>query len=350
MHRDAVKAPRPPWRALIAIIASVAVSALTVTGCGLLDSTGPHSGASSYTQGDGLPALQRLDWGMLVVLHAAWSPDGKWIAAMGGPALDALNLEVVTPDGRTRISLASWHCGPSDGLWGIAWLPDGQLSCFAAEEPVHRMCVGAAPFTSCSAVALPASLRTAAGSGGLWSPDGQHLLLPSPVAAGHRTDLYVISPAGRVTQTLPFSAQGGIDNPHWLANATMLAYNRNFDIVASAASFSPLGTLTLGAPKRLLAGCAAEPSGNHVAWSPSGRWLAANCLTGSRFPQEWVYLVDTAHPAQATAIVKVQQHGRGMLFPMWSPDGATLIVFGWSDGQPYTVNIGAYLRGKGLSA
>jgi hypothetical protein len=35
---------------------------------------------------------------------------------------------------------------------------------------------------------------------------------------------------------------------------------------------------------------------------------------------------------------------------MWSPDGATLIVFGWSDGQPYTVNIGAYLRGKGLSA
>jgi hypothetical protein len=39
-----------------------------------------------------------------------------------------------------------------------------------------------------------------------------------------------------------------------------------------------------------------------------------------------------------------------MLFPLWSPDGKTLIVFGWADGQPSAINIGTYRGGKGLSS
>lgn len=321
---------------------------LAGVGCGILPSSG--SGPRVVTQGGGLPALHRLDWGMPAVQYAVWSPDGKWVAAMGGPGVATVHLVVVSPDGRTRINLSRWHCGPPDGLWGIAWLPDNRLSCFAAEAPLYRMCIGAAPFTSCQAVALPASLRTSAEQGGLWSPDGRHLLLPSPTRQGFPTDMYVLSPAGRITQMLPFSAQGGIDNPQWVAHATRLAYNRNFEIAERAASFGPQGNLTLGPATLVLAGCAFEAAGDHVAWSPSRRWLAAVCVGSSRYREEnSVYLIDTAHPAKATAIVRVQQDGHGMLFPLWSPDGKTLIVFGWADGQPYAINIGAYLRSKGLS-
>jgi hypothetical protein len=165
------------------------------------------------------------------------------------------------------------------------------------------MCIGAAPFTSCQAVALPAVLRTSADQGGLWSPDGRHLLLPSPARQGFRTDLYVISPAGRITQMLPFSARGGIDNPQWAARGTRLACNRNSDIAESAARFGQHGNLTLGPATLVLAGCADEAAGDHVAWSPGRRWLAALC-GANRFQPDSVYLISTARPATATAIVR----------------------------------------------
>lgn len=340
----------PGWlgRRLGPVVALFLAGGLGLAGAGCGIFPGSSSGPRVVTQGGGLPALHRLDWGMPVVVYAVWSPDGKWVAAMGGPDAGPVDLVVVSPDGRTRINLSRWHCGPPDGLWGIAWLPDGRLSCFAADAPVYRMCIGAAPFTSCQAVALPAVLRTSADQGGLWSPDGRHLLLPSLNRQQSSTDLYVISPAGRITQMLPSSARGGIDNPQWVAHATRLAYNRNFDIAESAARFGQHGHLTLGPATLVLAGCAFEAAGDHVAWSPSRRWLAALC-EGNRFQPDTVYLISTAHPATATAIVRVQQDGHGMLFPLWSPDGKTLIVFGWADGQPYAINIGAYLRSKGLT-
>jgi Tol biopolymer transport system component len=300
-------------------------------------------------QGGGLPALHRLDWGIPDVLYAVWSPDGRWIAAMGGPDAGTVHLEVVSPDGGKRIDLSGWHCGSADGLWGIAWLPDNRLSCFAADAPLYRMCIGAEPFASCLPVALPTALRTSPQEGAVWSPDGRYLLLPAPIRQGYRTDLFVLSRAGRITQILPFAAQGGFGNPQWSADGTRLFYNRFFEVVDRAASLSADGNLTLGPARLLVSDCASEDAGDHVAWSPSRRWLAANCIVDSQFREESVFLISTAHQASATAIVRVQQDGHGMLFPMWSPDGQTLIVFGWADGRPYAVDIGAYLRGKGLS-
>jgi hypothetical protein len=109
-------------------------------------------------QGGGLPALRPLDWGLPNNHQAVWSPDGRWIAVSSdSPAIDT-HLQVVSPDGRERHDLTRWGCA-SPTTYDYAWLPDGRLACIQTLLPPYQMCIGAAPFTSCTAVALPKTIR-----------------------------------------------------------------------------------------------------------------------------------------------------------------------------------------------
>ncbi len=80
-----------------------------------------------------------------------------------------------------------------------------------------RICIGAAPFATCQIVRLPATFATA-NAGATRTPDRAELLLAvstlrSDGSAETFTDLYVLSPTGRVIQMLPFNDQGGIYFP-----------------------------------------------------------------------------------------------------------------------------------------
>jgi hypothetical protein len=49
-------------------------------------------------------------------------------------------------------------------------------------------------------------------------------------------------------------------------------------------------------------------------------------------------------------VVVADRVGQQMMDPAWSPDGNTLIVFsvGYATSRPYAIDIGAYLRTKGM--
>jgi hypothetical protein len=60
--------------------------------------------------------------------------------------------------------------------------------------------------------------------------------------------------------------------------------------------------------------------------------------------------VDPADPLRTVDVVLADKVGVQMDDPIWSPDGQTLIVFsvGYDSAQPYSIDIGAYLRSKSL--
>jgi Tol biopolymer transport system component len=83
-------------------------------------------------------------------------------------------------------------------------------------------------------------------------------------------------------------------------------------------------------------------------WSPTGRWIAVR--HGDYRGGDKIYLINPDAPRQTVDVVLADQVGQQMMHPIWSPDGNTLIVFsvGYDSSQPYAVDIGTYLRGKGL--
>jgi hypothetical protein len=86
----------------------------------------------------------------------------------------------------------------------------------------------------------------------------------------------------------------------------------------------------------------------HYIWSPTGRWVVVR--HGDYRGGDKIYLVNPADPTQTVDVVLADRGGQQMTDPIWSPDGKTLIVFTVQYGasQPYQLDIGTYLRSKGL--
>jgi Tol biopolymer transport system component len=296
-----------------------------------------------------LPNRRHLNWGYNYFEDARWSPDGHWIAVMAGTDPANSHFVVLSPDGQTRKDLSSWGCGDYFS-YTYAWLPDSALSCITNDG---QLIIGAAPFTAPVAVALHALLLTSDG-GATWAPQGTGLIVTSysdpanPVRTQADPALYQVTRAGILDlQPLTVPAQHS-ERPSWDPSGSTLAYVEepsvdNYTLELSSVTVSAQGTLSLGTPRTLATGV-----DDTYAWSPSGHWIAAR--GGFDRGVDKIYLINVANPAQAVDVVLADRVGQQMMDPIWSPDSNTLIVFsvGYATAQPYALDIGAYLRSKGL--
>ena len=335
-------------KVLIALVSLV--SLLTLTACTLVPT--PVSSAV-VTQGQGLPTLRHLDWGFAAIHYPVWSPNGRWIAVLAGDDYAGAHVEVVSPDGQTRYDLSRWGCGEGVDP-NFAWLPDGRLSCINRDTPYPRMCIGAVPFTSCTATRLSAAIG--GGQLGLaWTPDGRSVLFPTLPnnVAQDASDLYVLAPDGTVRQVLPFADHYGVATPAFRPHAAELAYYRgayvdvgivHFDLVISAVSQDATGKITLGPARTVVT--EQIPDDSFYTWSPSGRWLAIRYSDNRNGDK--ISLINPDNPKQAADVVQDDLIDLSMNDPIWSPDGKTLIVFGGNNPQPYAIDIASYLASKGL--
>lgn len=311
-------------------------------GCGL-----PNDGTIS--QGGGLPDLYPLDWGYRYYDTPSWSPNGKWIALEAGSGVADSHLVVVSPDGRFRRDLRNWNCGHAEGF-DIAWLPGSMLSCVNNTQ----LLIGAYPFTAPQRFMLSDRLLTQA-DGAVWNRSSENLLIVSsdpPGGSGDNGQLYVVARDGSIAVKALTPSSTYVQSPAWGQGifATSLTYEVSendqhlaFDLVLSAVTFRNFVPVALG-PLTLLA----RDVDQFYAWSPSGHWIAvrhADPHGGDR-----IYLLDPANPSHTVDVVLADKAGVQMADPISSPDGQTLIVFsvGYDTSTPYELDIGAYLKGKGL--
>jgi dipeptidyl aminopeptidase/acylaminoacyl peptidase len=361
IRTQAIRVPKATrTTSLLPFILGLLIVLLVLTGCSLLPTP---TNSAVVRQGHGLPTLRLLNWGFAAIHHPVWSPDGRWIAVIAGEDFAGGHVEVVSPDGQTRYDLSGWGCGEGPDP-DYAWLPDGHLSCINRDAPYPTMCIGTAPFTSCTATRLTAAIG--GGQRGLvWTSDGQLALFsawPNDAPQDH-SDLYVLSADGSVRQKLPFSDHYGVALPSFRPHVVteteaQLAYCRgayvdtggivHFDLVISTVTVDATGKLVLG-PARTLA-TEQIPDASGYAWSPSGQWLAINHneYHGGDASEDKIVLINADNPKQMIDVVQTDLISMTMNDPIWSPDGKTLIVFGGFGQQPYAIDIASYLVSKGL--
>lgn len=279
----------------------------------------------------------------------AWSPNGKWIALEAGSGVADSHLVVVSPDGRFRQDLRTWGCGHVEGF-DIAWLPDNRLSCINNTQ----LLFGAYPFTTPQQIPLSDRVLTQS-DGAVWTHNGQSLLIVSsdpPGGSGDNGQLYAVDRDGTIAVNAMTPSSTYVLSPAWghgtFAQSLTYEVSENaqhlaFDLVLNTVRFRGALPISLGTPTLL-----ARNVDDVYAWSPSGRWIAvrhADPHGGDR-----IYLLDPANPSHTVDVVVADKAGQQMMAPIWSPDGQTMIVFsvGYDTSTPYELNIGAYLKSKGL--
>ncbi len=319
-----------------------ALALVGLVGCG------PSPTSDTLSQQGGQPSLRRLEWGFSFYGGATWSPDGRWIALLVGPGV-AAHLEVLSPDGSTKHDLGSWGCGQVTRPFSFAWLPDGELSCVTGDG---RILVGGDPFASPRTIELSGLLHPEA-QGSVWAPDGSVLIVNSGTLPNDPTPmgsmLFAVDPLGRVTDAPLTAPLDDVEQPAWVPHASALTYVKQqgissdiYDLWESAVTTGPRG-VSLGTPQKLV-----SDVDTYYAWSPSGRWVAVHYRNSQGGDK--IYLVDSTDPTRTVDVVLADNVGVQLKDPIWSPDGETLIVFsvGYDTAQSYSIDIGAYLSGKGL--
>jgi Tol biopolymer transport system component len=256
---------------------------------------------------------------------------------------------VLSPDGGTKHDLASWGCGQFDVPYSFAWLPDGELSCVTS---AGQMLIGGDPFASPRSIEMSGMLHSE-GTASAWAPDGSVLIVnsgtlpndPNPMGSM----LFAVDPLGRVTDAPLTAPRDDVETPAWVPHASALTYVKQqgissniYDLWEVAVTSGPKGP-ALGVPIMLVGDVDTS-----YAWSPSGRWVAVryrNAKGGDK-----IYLVDAADPTRTVDVMLADNAGVQMKGPIWSPDGETLIVchVGYDKAEPYRIDIGAFLRSKGL--
>ena len=325
--------------------ATLLATMLALTSCGL-PGTSP---ASSLAQNGGYPTLHRLIWGFSYVDSMQWSPDGHWIALLAGSDYATSHLEVVSPDGRKRYDLSSWECGDST-TFSFAWLANGALACVTNTD---RITTGTFPFSAHAITRMAPPLHPY-DTGVTTSSDPGILIVSSLTSASDPVNvtisqLYEVTLQGDVTSVPLTSRPTDVRFPAWQPHGRSVTYlvqesqsTGGFDLYRSTVTDSTKGlSLQEGA---LLA----QRVDQNYTWSPSGHWLAVRQPGYSG--GDHIYLINPDNPSQTVDVVLADLVGQQMTDPIWSPDGNTLIVssVGVTDAYPYSLDIGGYLRSKGL--
>lgn len=302
--------------------------------------------SAPVSQAPGLPVLHQLNWGFNYIADAAWSPNGRWIAVLAGDHAASSHLEVVSPDGRFKQDLSSWGCGLT--YWfSFAWQPDSTLSCLNGTALIK----GAFPFTSSVSISIHPHV-TPQDKGLIWSPSGSCFIAASVTAPDNinieRGRLYAVSAQGVVNPAALTPSTADVSLPAWRPHAPQVSYvnasgpnGSQLQLMLNSVARGPDGHLELGPPALL----ADDIGVGGYTWSPSGRWVVVRHLDAQG--TNHLYLINPEETSQTVTVVQADQ---AILGPVWSPDGQTLIVFsaGYDTATPYELDIGAYLKSKGL--
>ena len=149
----------------------------------------------------------------------------------------------------------------------------------------------------------------------LWFP----MELPYPDEGD--SDLWLVSPDGTPLRRLTETPNRDEQYARWSPSGDRIAYLGGRYETCEVYTVDPSGT----SRQRLTHNRAAD---SDVAWSPDGLWLAwIRTLAGTSVDQLWVMRPDGSDRRR----IPVDLPGQTLATPMWSPDGASIVLSVWVD-------------------
>jgi TolB protein len=267
---------------------------------------------------DGANARQLTD---VPLAGPAWSPDGRWIAAVSSHGYQGGYPEIylVAVDGSGMQQLTSFERVPTDSLYMgssfPAWSPDSRLLAFVTERldgpsDVYVMDVAggqARRVTDLEGRAV--SPR--------WSPDGASIAFATDFP---RPDVYVTHADGSDPRNLTDDDWGDLQ-PDWAPDGQRLAFVKETDAGSELRVVAADGSAVCATP----IGVATDPS---PRWSPGGDQILFSAGTEGNSDLH-VVNADCSGMRQLTDASHRDDSGS------WSPDGATIVFTSNRDGgQP----------------
>lgn len=245
----------------------------------------------------------------------AWSPDGRTLAVLMGPACclesTAVNVVVMSSGGQDarRLFVCPEGTGCADGMpQGLAWSPDSRQIAVATSQEMYLVPLdGGPPELVCTCAAFhPAFL-----------PDGRLAYV-----AAHRLQARDLE-TGATTTLLPDDrVQDGAWSPDGRYAVVLTGSNDNFLSVLDFSASPPVR------PEPQRAG------GIGARWSPSGDRFVYLSDDGApmreRRSELWIGI-----PGRPPQLLHRFPHaGGGWAQPVWSPDGSMVELFLGSGMQP----------------
>lgn len=210
--------------------------------------------------------------------QCSWSPDGRWIAYVSGPAMG--DLRVIAADGTERFTLGLY-------CWHVAWSPDGQWI---------------AASTSAGHIVLVRSdgsgwRDVGPGSWATWSPDSTRLAFSTSMENQDGIDLLTVEDLQRIHLT-----KGCL--PSWSPDGGSLAFSDGDSFYVIARDGSGRHVVALG---------------SFPQWSPSGdRILLVRADPEPDETKQLYCTLLTVHPDGNDEHVLA----RTLFSGRWSPDGS----------------------------
>ncbi len=267
-----------------------------------------------------------------------WSPNGQWFAA---PVFNSNTIQLFSSTGQV-INTLNTGCGPFSVVREVAWLPDGQLSCFWGNNPPLLQVITLnqqGRIEKQRQIPFPIVPGTTVYDM-QWNPHHYWLatIAESEPGNGVVTMLYLSDLAGH---NLLAPLQGNAQSLAWSPDGTKLAVvQRNGTIILYQVKQQTPSQLTMTRLRVLTPGTS---PGDSITWSPSGRWIV--CRHGSYTGEDYLFLLATDGSGKQVKITSSTTDGQ-LDFPAWSPNGKQLIVGRVSDNSLMSLDIESILKAK----
>ena len=183
----------------------------------------------------------------ITLSNPAWSPDGRWIAAIGQQdGSQPYELYLLAPDG------SDWRKVSADvaNFEGFAWSPDGSQIAIVQSHPV-----GSTAYGTISIVNIDGSGQRDLNIGDVfpndlaWSPDGSRILFQASVPGTSRSGVDIINVDGTgLREIVP--KEVNIESVSWSPDGQAIAYTRYLYQPTPATPGTAPGIAEVGANRR----------------------------------------------------------------------------------------------------